>query len=703
MNFRLISVGVGLASVVGFACANGTDNVFPRGNGSGGSSAGGGFGVGGSPPIGNMGGTISGGGPPIGTDNPKGDPCVANKNCTDFPANPIFDDGVAPGDVAGFGSPGNLAAPAFCLMEPQLSAGNTPGAMFPANWLRPRFRWDGAPAGAVFEIRLHTDTETSDLVAYTKQSTWLVPFNIWQKMGANVRTVQTTVRALAGGQVTGIQGNFEIAPVVAGGNMVYWGTISSLVSPTSSFLVGFSVGNEVVVKALTLEQVNGAMGPASFGQILNENGKDLRGQYDPTTATKGFLPGQVQCIGCHIQLPDKVGVLFTDDWAWNKVVAVTDPNPAQGGVGTAPTYVTAGARAILKQPGLGTSTAANKDLAPDLWNDAHKVIVTSYYQDVAGTVPQRLPFGPAIDQNQGKPPAEKLIWIDLATTAPIRPEYGGVTGGMDAALQTARNSGIIASKTTAWDYITVSGEMMPANILPNITQDGSRIVYTAATGSQNGGLDKTKWVEADLHVVPFNAGHGGVVTPIQGASDQGVMEYYPAWAPDAKLIAFTRVEDRTSAGYYNQFGEINVVDEAGTRTRLVANDPPACSGEHSPGVINSWPKWAPNVKTADGKDYYFVIFSSARKYPNPIDLGVNINNPGILQKPSQLYIAAVVRDPATNTVTTYPAIYLWNQGYTQQGSGATATAIPFQSNNLTPAWDEFVIRTVDVPPGTIPR
>jgi hypothetical protein len=35
-------------------------------------------------------------------------------------------------------------------------------------------------------------------------------------------------------------------------------------------------------------------------------------------------------------------------------------------------------------------------------------------------------------------------------------------------------------------------------------------------------------------------------------------------------------------------------------------------------------------------------------------------------------------------VTTYPAIYLWNQEET--------------SNNLTPAWDEFQIPPVPLPP-----
>jgi len=645
----------------------------------------------------------------------KPDGCVGSKSCQDFPSDPIMD-GVTQADIGGFSDPNNLGGAAtFCLMEPQLAAGSTPGAMFPANWLTPRFRWDNGAAGAVVEIRMKADVESHELVVYTKSDHWIMPQQIWNVrdmngtlingLGNNARHVDVTVRQLAGGTMTNMQGSFEIAPVNAGGTMVYWGTTSSLVSPTSSFLVGFSVGDPAVARALTLNQVNGA-GPAGFGQILNENGKDLRGQYDQatdpnSTIAKGFMPGQVQCIGCHIQLPDKSGVIFTDDWPWNKIVAAT----GQGVVGTTPDYVSAGARAILKQPGTGITTAASASAAPMLWGADHKVIVTSYYQDLAvtGDVHRRVPFGPAIDDNKGIPPAERLIWIDLATTANIPDKYGGTANGLDSQLQNARNAGIAAAQHSAWDYIPVNGETMPANILPNLSADGSLLVYTAANASQNGGLHKSRWVEADLHFVPFNGGQGGDAKPVPGASDPNVMEYYPAWSPDHQLIAFTRVQDTNSAGYYNPFGEINVVDGSGPRTRLVANDPPACSGEHSPGVFNSWPKWAPNVKTGpDKKDYYFVIFSSARRYPNPVDLGVNINNPGVVQKPSQLYVATVVRDPANGQITTYPAIYLWNQGYEQQGTGAGATANIFRTNNLTPAWDKFATSIpITIDPGMI--
>jgi hypothetical protein len=57
-------------------------------------------------------------------------------------------------------------------------------------------------------------------------------------------------------------------------------------------------------------------------------------------------------------------------------------------------------------------------------------------------------------------------------------------------------------------------------------------------------------------------------------------------------------------------------------------------------------------------------------------------------------MAGIVVDEASNTVTTYGAIYLWNQN--RLVTGQTATEV--QNSNLTPAWDEFRIPPVIAPP-----
>jgi hypothetical protein len=142
----------------------------------------------------------------------------------------------------------------------------------------------------------------------------------------------------------------------------------------------------------------------------------------------------------------------------------------------------------------------------------------------------------------------------------------------------------------------------------------------------------------------------------------------------------------TAPPYYNADGEINIVpSRGGTPIRLVANDPPSCTAQPSPGVTNSWPKWSPIALSVGGKRYYFLIFSSARKYDGQFSLTDPYDDGGTVQS-SQLYMASFVVDEA-GAVTSYPAIYLWNQNRLVENGVLSTLA----TSNLTPAWDEFHI------------
>ncbi len=180
-------------------------------------------------------------------------------------------------------------------------------------------------------------------------------------------------------------------------------------------------------------------------------------------------------------------------------------------------------------------------------------------------------------------------------------------------------------------------------------------------------------------MVPYGNRQGGTVTALAGASTPGVSEYYPSFSADDALVAFNRAGSTNGKIYYRPDAEVDVVPAAGgLPTRLAANDPPECSGEASPGVINSWAKWSPSVVATGGKHYYFLIFSSARDFDGAFRVPQNQYSPSDTRA-SQLYMTAVVRDDASGTLRTYGAVYLWNQGRT--------------TTNLTPAWDD-----VNIPP-----
>jgi hypothetical protein len=197
---------------------------------------------------------------------------------------------------------------------------------------------------------------------------------------------------------------------------------------------------------------------------------------------------------------------------------------------------------------------------------------------------------------------------------------------------------------------------------PTWSHDGKTITYVSTNAITTGRLGDGA---ADLFQIPYNDRAGGTATPVTGAADPNFEEYYPVYSSDDAMLAFDRIAitKGVTQNMYNQpAAEVYVIpSKGGTATRLAANDPPACTGKASPGVTNSWPKWSPAATTtADGRTFYWAVFSSTR------DEGSN----------PQLYVTPVVVDRA-GKVTTYQALYLWNQ--------------PADENNHTPAWDIFQI------------
>lgn len=571
---------------------------------------------------------------------------TCSKDCLDFPEQAVIDeDGPTPVPANAatlFGAPSNKSGSGVCIVEPQLGSGSSKGALFPANWLRPRFRWTPLPGENLWEVRLHTDAEAHDLVGYTTSTSWAVPRDIWAKLANNVhlQPIMVTVRGLnsaSPGMPSGAEGTFEIAPVWAEGTMVYWAATSQAVDPDTSKLVGFRVGDEGVVDALTIRQ-------AGNRQLIGVNGQQLRITPDPGAVDEA---GHVQCIGCHVSTPDGEAVAFTDVWPWNIALASVQ----MATVGQQPAYVTPGAARLLNQPWLGMST-----FSKGLWDSGKKLLVSAYSQRGGDVGFSAQPSG-----------GDTLAWFDLGANVDIP-----WTPGDAAALNTA----IAGAEGTAWGRLKLTGETAAA-IAPSFSHDGSKVVYTSATTEQDGRIGEGN-TAVDVHVVPFDGGKGGQVTPLQGAAEASAAEYYPAFSANDALVAFNRVSPMDAAAmYYRKEGEIYVVPAAGgSALRLTANDPASCSGEKSPGVTNSWAKWSPTVPSKDGKNFYFLIFSSARKYPGSFNVSPTAPS-------SQLYMAAIVEDSATHALVSYGSVYLWNQEAT--------------TSNLTPAWDTFKIPPVPQP------
>jgi hypothetical protein len=199
---------------------------------------------------------------------------------------------------------------------------------------------------------------------------------------------------------------------------------------------------------------------------------------------------------------------------------------------------------------------------------------------------------------------------------------------------------------------------------PSFSHDGTRLAY-ASSDSMIAIYGAPAHV--DLYTVPYENGNGGTATPLAGASTPDWNEYYPVYSPDDAFLAFNRIPAGNPV-YNAPAAEVFIVPSTGGNpVRVAGNDPPACAARHSPGITNSWPRWAPSV-AQDGDDtYYWLVFSSRRR----------ASSSGGKPLP-QLYISAIVVT-TDGKVRTYPAVYLPTQS-------------PSEANH-TPAWDEIHIPT----------
>jgi hypothetical protein len=591
--------------------------------------------------------------------------------CTDFPTTPIIDTGTDPGVPAMFGgSPTGAAGP--CVLEPEN------GTLFPNNWLRPQISAQGI--SGPMQITIRSDMEANDLVAYTKQSFWRIPRDIWTKLAQHVveKPIMVTVRGTTGGATTV---SFTIAAVEASGSMVFWAANPALVGAdpnvcrkpgndpqtgmpyldecaNASELRGFAVGDESTVPVLEIPQVK------------------------QTTLDSGGAASPVICIGCHTKTPDDSYVTFIDHYPWRAATASVAP----GSTGLAyPTVSPAGLGALL-QPGWGPFSYTTDS---EFWQTGKRIGVASF--GYANPLDPASGASNAPDQND----SPDLAWINLeAPNAHVHQNSDwsnwayttytrtlGIDSG-DGIGVIARDNDMLGAATPNWSHdgttivyastnAAISGRLNQENPNPNpqATDPSQQATQATQNSARKPGL-------TNLFTVPFNGGLGGAAKPVNGASSPDFEEYYPAFSPDDQFIVFTRVP-KGEVMYKNPHAEIALVPAAGgDLIPFNANNPPQCSGKVSPGVNNHWAKWSPQVQYGTGgKRYYWLIFSSTRIGLPPVTSTMGSKPSTVI---SQLYLAPVV--VTEQTIDSYPAIYLWNQ--------------PVDRVNTTPAWETFDIPIV---------
>ncbi len=94
----------------------------------------------------------------------------------------------------------------------------------------------------------------------------------------------------------------------------------------------------------------------------------------------------------------------------------------------------------------------------------------------------------------------------------------------------------------------------------------------------------------DLYRIPFNNGKGGKAEPIEGASNNGMSNYFAKFSPDGKWIVFCKAK---SFMLLQPDSELYIIPAAGGEARRLR-----CNTDR----MNSWHSWSPNGK--------WLVFSS---------------------------------------------------------------------------------------------
>lgn len=147
---------------------------------------------------------------------------------------------------------------------------------------------------------------------------------------------------------------------------------------------------------------------------------------------------------------------------------------------------------------------------------------------------------------------------------------------------------------------------------PTWSPDGQSVVFARAKVYQKDSIANASSILLDEHDVPefiedkepfkfdlyrvqFNEGRGGVAEPIEGASHNGMSNFFAEFSPDGKWIVFTRAENYM---LLMPDSELYIIPAAGGEARrLRANTP----------LMNSWHSFSSNGR--------WLVFSSKANTP----------------------------------------------------------------------------------------
>lgn len=178
----------------------------------------------------------------------------------------------------------------------------------------------------------------------------------------------------------------------------------------------------------------------------------------------------------------------------------------------------------------------------------------------------------------------------LIATPPINASYLALSPDGKQLAYAAEGKDIFILDIESGATVSLAGASDPTFVetMPAWSSDGATIAFVRTTGEVRG---YALAVPSDIFTVPAT---GGTATLLPGAGNGG-FNYYPAYSPDGRWLAFTRHTTGSSTRADPQAEVYLVPAQGGQALRLAAND--LAGGQTLIGASNSWPTWSPDGRS----------------------------------------------------------------------------------------------------------
>ena len=402
-------------------------------------------------------------------------------------------------------------------------------ALFPPDVVAPTFRWkDGAPDPDAWRIAFQFSDGGSALEFRSRRSEWTVPDEAWEIIQGRSREQEARVT------VSGVRG-------------------ASPEQVLSQASVRISTSEDEVGAPLFFREVN-----LPFVTAVKNPAAHIRWRFGPISSREPppiVFEKLPVCGNCHS---------FSADGS--TLAMEVDSGNDKGGYAIAP---------LGKEMVLDESTIIS-------WNDYRKEDGKLTFGMLCQLSPDgRYVVGTVKDRALAVPRPD-LTFSQLFF--PVK----GILAIYDRPAKT---------------FDSLPGADDPEYVQSNATwsPDGETIVFARCIAFEPEGVEHIKSVlvpqEAaevfleggrkfryDLYRIPFNDGKGGKAEPVEGASHNGMSNYFPKFSPDGKWIVFCKAD---SFMLLQPDSELYIIPAHGGEARRMR-----CNTSR----MNSWHSWSPNGK-----------------------------------------------------------------------------------------------------------